>query len=73
MNSNEKKPVKVLIELPTWLGDCVMSTPAIENIANYFSEIEITVFGSKTSVELIKKPSKSCKFNSDRFTKSIFI
>jgi heptosyltransferase II len=46
--------VKVLIELPTWLGDCVMSTPAIENISNYFGQIEISIFGSKTSVELIK-------------------
>ena len=27
----------VLIELPNWIGDCVMSTPAIENIINNFS------------------------------------
>ncbi len=27
--------MKVLIELPTWLGDCVMATPAIENIVNF--------------------------------------
>ena len=31
-----------------------MSTPAIENISHYFNEIEISIFGSKTSVELIK-------------------
>jgi heptosyltransferase II len=35
-----------------------MSTPAIENISNYFNEIEITIFGSKTSVELIKNHPK---------------
>jgi len=27
--------MKILIELPTWLGDAVMATPAIENLANY--------------------------------------
>ena len=26
--------MKILIELPTWLGDAVMATPAIENIIN---------------------------------------
>lgn len=35
-----------------------MSTPAIENISTYFKEIEITIFGSKTSVELIKNHPK---------------
>ena len=35
-----------------------MSTPAIENISNYFSEIEISIFGSKTSVELIENHPK---------------
>ena len=24
--------MKILIELPTWLGDSIMTTPAIENI-----------------------------------------
>jgi heptosyltransferase II len=35
-----------------------MTTPAIENISNYFGEIEITIFGPKTSVELIKNHPK---------------
>jgi heptosyltransferase-2 len=26
--------MRILIELPTWLGDCVMATPAIENIVS---------------------------------------
>ena len=54
MNKNIKKPVKALIELPTWLGDCVMSTPAIENIINYYSDIEITIIGPYSSIEIIK-------------------
>ena len=27
--------MKILIELPTWLGDTVMTTPAIENLVNF--------------------------------------
>ena len=38
--------MKILIELPTWLGDTVMVTPAIENIVNYYNEPEITIVGS---------------------------
>lgn len=58
MNSKNNNAVKILIELPTWLGDCVMSTPAIENISNYFSEVEISIIGSKTSVDLIENHPK---------------
>ena len=38
--------MKILIELPTWLGDSVMATPAIENIVNYYDNHEITFLGS---------------------------
>ena len=57
----KNKPIKVLIELPTWLGDCVMSTPAIENLINYFIDIEITVIGPSSSIELLKKNPKVIK------------
>ena len=40
---------KILIEVPTWLGDCVMTTPAIENIVKINPSIEITIFGSAVS------------------------
>jgi heptosyltransferase-2 len=46
--------MKVLIELPTWLGDSVMTTPAISNIVNEFCDIEITLVGSPVSVESLK-------------------
>ena len=49
---------KILIELPTWLGDCVMSTPAIENIVNFHNDMEITFIGSFVSVEVMKAHSK---------------
>ena len=46
--------MKILIELPTWLGDCVMATPAIENIVNFYNNVEITLIGSFVSVEVMK-------------------
>jgi len=46
--------MKLLIELPTWLGDCVMATPAIENIMSFYNDVEITLVGSFVSIELMK-------------------
>jgi len=53
--------MKVLIELPTWLGDCVMATPAIENIVNFYNDIEITFIGSFVSIEAMKNHPKAVK------------
>lgn len=45
--------MKLFIEIPTWLGDAVMATPAIENIMAYCpKESEITIFGSYASTKL---------------------
>ena len=55
--------MKILIELPTWLGDTIMTTPAIENITKHFGEVEITLIGSLISIEALKShPSviKTC-------------
>lgn len=46
--------MKALIELPTWLGDCIMATPAIENIVNFYNDVEITFIGSFVSIEAMK-------------------
>jgi len=53
--------VRILIELPTWLGDAVMTTPAIENIANFQNEVEITLIGSFISIEALKNHPKVVK------------
>ena len=50
--------MKILIELPTWLGDTIMATPAIENLANHFSDVEITLLGSFSSTEVLKDHPK---------------
>tara|TARA_B110000008_G_C16971386_1_gene564055 strand:- start:2930 stop:3862 length:933 start_codon:yes stop_codon:yes gene_type:complete len=46
--------MKIIIELPTWLGDTVMSTPAFENLLNYFEDPEITLIGSFVAIEASK-------------------
>jgi heptosyltransferase II len=50
--------MKILIELPTWLGDTVMATPAIDNIITYYNKHEITIIGSFVSIELIRNHPK---------------
>lgn len=46
--------MKILIELPSWLGDAIMATPAIENIINHYNDIEITIIGSHVATEALK-------------------
>jgi len=53
--------MKILIELPTWLGDCVMVTSAIENIVNFNNDVEITFIGSFVSIEALKNHPKAIK------------
>ena len=50
--------MKILIELPTWLGDTVMATPAIENLINHFGDLEISLIGSYVSIETLKNHPK---------------
>ena len=45
---------KVLIEVPYWLGDCIMTTPALENLAKLYPDSEWTIFGSQVSTDLCK-------------------
>jgi len=53
--------MKILIELPTWLGDAIMATPAIENIVNFHNDAQITFIGSFVSIEALKKHPKVVK------------
>ena len=46
--------MKLLIELPTWLGDTVMATPAIDNLIGHYNEPKITLIGSSISTEILK-------------------
>ena len=53
--------MRILIEPPTWLGDAVMATPTIENLANFQNEVEITLIGSFASIEVLKNHQKVIK------------
>jgi len=53
--------MKILIELPTWIGDTVMATPAIENIVSHYDDPEITILGSSASTELMRNHPKVVK------------
>ncbi len=52
---------KIFIEIPTWLGDAVMTTPAIENIVANYPDCELTIFGSLVSTVIFKyHPNVKC-------------
>ena len=53
--------MKILIELPTWLGDAVMVTPAIENLIKHLGDVEITFLGSLMSIDTLKNHPKVIK------------
>ena len=46
---------RILIEVPTWLGDCVMATPAIENIIKAYPNVKITIFGAFVSTAIFQE------------------
>ena len=50
--------MRILIEVPTWLGDAVMITPAIENLVKHLGDVEITLLGSLVSIDVLKNHPK---------------
>ena len=46
--------MRILIELPTWLGDTIMASPAIENIISYYKDSEIVFIGSSISISVFE-------------------
>lgn len=46
--------MRILIELPTWLGDAVMTTPAIENLIDFYNDVSLTFIGSSVSTTVLK-------------------
>ncbi len=42
---------KIFIEIPTWLGDAIMTTPAVENIIKTYPKAQITLLGSFVSTQ----------------------
>ena len=46
--------MNILILLPSWLGDTVMTTPAVENLVNHHKDSEITLIGSSVAIAVLK-------------------
>jgi len=61
---------KILIEVPTWLGDCVMTTPAIENLVKTYPHIKITIFGAFVSTSIFQEHPNVEKIILDESKKS---
>ncbi|MFK5881570.1 MAG: glycosyltransferase family 9 protein [Sulfurospirillum sp.] len=47
--------MNIFIELPTWLGDTIMATPAIEALLEKYPDANLTFFGSYVSLQALKK------------------
>jgi heptosyltransferase II len=54
--------MRILIELPSWLGDTIMATSAIDNIINHFQDSEIVLIGTFISIETLRNHPKISKF-----------
>lgn len=46
--------MKIFIEVPIWLGDAVMATPAIQNLIKAYPNAKITILGSLVSVKIFE-------------------
>jgi len=44
-----------MIELPTWLGDVIMTTPSIENLIQEYEDAEIILLGNSMALEVFKE------------------
>ena len=69
-SNSQLKTSNLLIELPTWLGDTVMATPAIENLIKILNPKEITLVGSYVSIQALKTHPKVKNFFVDDTKKS---
>ena len=65
--------LKIFIEIPTWLGDAVMTTPAIENIVKTYPEAKLTIYGSFVSTRLFLHHPNVEKIFIDESKKHVFL
>ncbi|NLK66708.1 MAG: lipopolysaccharide heptosyltransferase II [Campylobacteraceae bacterium] len=54
--------MKILVEIPNWLGDAVMATPAVQNLITTYPDAKITILGSYTSSFVFKNYPNVEKF-----------
>ena len=64
---------RVLIELPTWMGDCVMSTPAIKTLLKVNPDVKLDFIGPDSSLQLLKNfPSLGNVYKLDKSLINMF-
>ena len=62
--------MNILIVLPNWLGDAIMSTPTIESLAEIYPKASFTFVGSFVSIEALKHHPQCVKAFVDPTKKS---
>ncbi len=62
--------MNIFIELPTWLGDTIMTTSAIEEFVKKYPKAKLTFFGSYVSIEALKAHPNCIKNIIDKSKKS---
>jgi len=62
--------MKILIILPNWLGDAIMTTPAIELLCRYYPDAKFTFVGSFVSIEALKYHPKCERYIIDETKKA---
>ncbi|QKF59844.1 glycosyltransferase family 9 protein [Aliarcobacter lanthieri] len=72
--------MKIFIEIPSWLGDAIMATPAIQNIIKTYPESKIILLGSYVSTQAFqgypnieKVIVDDTKKNGNRYKNLIFL
>ncbi len=45
---------RIVVEVPSWLGDSVMATPTLQNLERIFPESEIILVGSKVAIDVLE-------------------
>lgn len=63
--------MKLLIEIPTWLGDAIMATPAIENLLRHYRGAEVTIVGSYVATQLFINDERVSNIIVDNTKKSL--
>ncbi|NOX14601.1 MAG: glycosyltransferase family 9 protein [Epsilonproteobacteria bacterium] len=64
--------MNIFIELPTWLGDTVMTTPSIEALIHKYPHAKITFFGSYVSTQVLRAHPNSLYIKLDESKKENF-
>lgn len=64
--------MKILVRLPTWLGDAVMATPMLEILHSMYTGAQFTYIGSSVSCALFERDSRVARLLVDDSKKARF-